>query len=582
MYDGFFAKFLVPVKFGVSLGRFFINPVIEEPDLANIQNRILAKNPFVRIIIPAAAGLIAAAFIPIPFAAALVCCLIVWASAFVFRGKGDGVYVWLAIMFFFFMVAVARKPHTELPAGERVAATAQILEKPYTKGRWMNTTAHVGYYRPAPPAGRAKDALPENVPAISGDLHAGTSASPDVSHAPAFRDIRDAFPGDGWIRADEPVMLAIDTCYGNITPGTQLAFKAWVNPVDTAGTSYGNLMKARGIHNKMYLVPGNMVKMTGHVSHTPRYYSALLQSGAVRKLERLDMDPESLSVVSAMTAGDKRGLEPGLRGQYNSSGAAHLLAVSGLHVGIVFILINIFLYFLPAARRGHIVRNAVAIAAIWFYAFAAGFSPSVIRAALMFSFAQLALASGSSKNAMNIMLGSAVIMLAVNPNYIYEPGFLMSYAAVFAIIAFFNPVYSLLKTKYKPLNVLVSVMIVGLVASVGVAPLVSYFFGRVSFAGIIINPAVVLTAHIIVMSGVLWLLMPFGFGFPVFSWVLGKTAALQNALVGWSARREWMAFDGEMPLWGVVLSYILLICAGAVLNVYKDKKAKSSLSLPLQ
>lgn len=500
----------------------------------------LFKAPFVRIIIPAAAGIAAASFVPLPPVYALVCFLIIWLSALFFKGRAGGLYTWLAVMSFFFTAAAFGRPHTELPVGERIAVTAQVLEKPAVRGRWMNTTAHAGYCRTV----------------------SGTAT------------------GKEWIRVDERINLSVDTSYGYIAPGMQLVFKGWVNPVDTAGTSYGRLMRSRGIHNKIYLVPGNMVHRTEYVSRTPRFYSYAVQDMAVRKLGRLGLAPEELAVVSAMTVGDKKGIDAGLRRQYNSSGTAHLLAVSGLHVGIVFVLVNILLYFLPALRRGHILKNIAAVAAIWVYAFVSGFSPSVIRAALMFSFAQAALASGSLRNALNIILGSALIMLAVNPYYVHDPGFLLSYAAVLAIIAFFGPVYSLVRTKYKFLNVMLSVVAVGFIASAGVAPLVSYFFGSVSMAGIIINPLVVLTAHIVVMAGVLWLLMPFGLGLPVFAWVLGRTAELQNALVGWSARQEWLAFEGRMPLWGVAVFYAVLTIAAIIWNLYNARKVKS-LSLPL-
>lgn len=511
-------------------------------------DRALLKTPFVRIIIPAVTGIAAASFIPLPATYALVCFLIIFVSAVVFNGKGSGIYTWLSIAFFFFTAAMFNKPVTKLPVGERVAVVAQVLEKPTVKGRWMNATAHIGYCRQVP-----------NVRKASGEA-----------------EVDDAEHSGKWERVDEKINLAIDTCYGEVSAGMQVAFKGWVNPVDTVGTSYGQLMRSRGIHNKIYLVPGNMLHRTGYVSRTPRYYSAVAQAGAVSKIYELNMEPEDLAVVAAMTVGDKKGLEPELRKEYNSSGAAHLLAVSGLHVGIVFVLINIVLYLLPVlVPRGHIWKNIIAVALIWCYAFVSGFSPSVIRAALMFSFAQTALASGSVRNALNIILGSAVIMLAVNPNYLYDPSFLLSYTAVILIISFFNPVFGLFKTKYKFLNAVLSVVIIGFVVSVGVAPLVSYFFGRVSMAGIIVNPLVIVTAHIIVMGGVLWLIMPFGAGVSVFSWGLDNAVSLQNAMVGWSARQEWLAFDGKMPLWSILVFYAVLAAGAVVLSLYNDKKVKS-------
>lgn len=491
---------------------------------------------FLKIILPAAAGIAVALLTDISWVVPAVCCAAAIACAWLtMKRTVSQAYVWAAVFLFFFAVAELRTPRSELPAGERVALTVQIREMPYAQGRWQQTTADVGYYRLAP-----YDASPEDHP---------------------------------WHKVNERIQLSIDTIYHDIGPGTQLAFEAWFNPIDTTGSSYGQLMGWRGQHGRAYLTPGNMLSVAPHVSKTPAYYAAKWQATALGRLERLSLPPSAHSVVSAMTVGDKRSVDRTLRGDYSRSGAAHLLAVSGLHVGIVFILINIVLYLLPAFRRGHIVKNVVAVAAIWLYAMTAGLSPSVVRAALMFSFAQAALATTSYRNALNIMLGSAVIMLAVNPNYAFDPSFLLSYAAVISICLFFGPLYGLVRTRWKALNALLSVLVVGLVATLGTAPLVSYWFGNLPVAGLLINPAVIATAHLIVMAGVLWIIFPLGFLRPVFAWTLTLAADIQNALVSWSASLSWGAFSVSLPLWGVFVIYaVYMVVAVWIYNRPHRKK----------
>lgn len=116
-----------------------------------------------------------------------------------------------------------------------------------------------------------------------------------------------------------------------------------------------------------------------------------------------------------MTAGDRRSLSPALRAAYSRSGTSHLLAVSGLHVGIVFLLANLLLWWLPLFRHGHILRNIAVILLIWLYAATTGFPPSVVRAALMFSVLQFALASSSEYVGMNTLAGVAFVMLLSIP-----------------------------------------------------------------------------------------------------------------------------------------------------------------------
>src|SRR5699024_10392366 len=101
---------------------------------------------------------------------------------------------------------------------------------------------------------------------------------------------------------------------------------------------------------------------------------------------------------------------------YGTTGASHLLAVSGLHVGIVAMLVNLLLWLLPAFRYGHVVKNAAAITVIGLYTLLTGLSPSAVRAALMFSGAQLALAASRRGNSANILLATASVMLLIRPD----------------------------------------------------------------------------------------------------------------------------------------------------------------------
>ena len=486
--------------------------------------------PFVKIILPALAGIGLSRLVEVPaWAAAAACFLLAFVPAVVLRKKASGqLYILLSVLLFFFGVAGLRRPASSMPHGKRLEMAVRISEPPYSSGRWQRTTARVGYFR------------------CGGD--------------------------EEWRRTDESVMLYIDSCHRGIGVGTQLVLRGWFNPVDTVESSYRQLMRTRGIHGRVYLVPGNLVSIdTSRAAGLP-YYAARLQEAALDKLGRLRMEPDRLSVVTAMVAGDKRPVDKELRAEYSLSGSAHLLAVSGLHVGIVFVLVNILLYLLPAARRGHIVKNAVAIAAIWVYACMAGLSPSAVRAALMFSFAQAALATSSQRHALNIMLGSMIVMLAVNPNYIADISFQLSWAAVLAIFAFYPSIYYPIRTRYPGVNAILAILVIGVTATAGTAPLISYYFGNMPLGGIVAGPLLCLTSHVIVMLGTLWTAMPFGFGQPVFEFLLSIAAGVQNAVVKWCAEAAWMRLDVRLPLWAVVALYIAGIAIAAYLYIQAERR----------
>lgn len=215
----------------------------------------------------------------------------------------------------------------------------------------------------------------------------------------AWRD-----PADGrWHAAADRVMVRTDS----LTPpeaGERLLCRGVVRPLRGGSESYRRLMRRRGFVGSIFLSGSQLLDRKAGPGNR-------LHIGAVRRIERLDMEPEAGAVVRAMTAGDRSGITPGLREAYSRSGFSHLLAVSGLHTGIVFLLMNLATAWMPLLRRGHLLRNLVAAAAVWLFVAAAGFPPSAVRAAVMCTLLQFALASASEYVGMNALAAAAFGML---------------------------------------------------------------------------------------------------------------------------------------------------------------------------
>lgn len=165
-----------------------------------------------------------------------------------------------------------------------------------------------------------------------------------------------------------------------------------------------------------------------------------------------------------------------------------MLAVSGLHVGMVFLYVNLLLGALALLHRGHLLRNAAAIAVIWLFAAAAGLSPGTIRAAVMFTALQLALATTSRYAGVNILSAAAFGMLLWRPSYLFHVGFQLSFLSVAAILLWGIPLYRRLRTPWRAANAAVGMLVVGAVASTATAPLVSYCFGQIPLVGLAVNP----------------------------------------------------------------------------------------------
>ena len=274
-------------------------------------------------------------------------------------------------------------------------------------------------------------------------------------------------------------------------------------------------------YEKGFALLGQSTSFRARTARLQKRLSAALRQG---------MASGPAGVLAAMVTGDRSGITQELRTVYSRSGLSHLLAVSGLHTGIVFALVNLMLWWLPLLHRGHLVRNLLATVCIWLFVAAAGFSPSAVRAAVMCTMLQFALASASEYVALNALAAAGFGMLLWNPAWLGDISFQLSFIAVAAILAWGVPLCRLLHTRRRALNLLTDALVISLVAGIATAPLVSHTFGTVPLAGLLVNPVAILVGSIVVLGGTVWMILPVNWLAPAFDAVLSGTAGLLNTL----------------------------------------------------
>lgn len=383
--------------------------------------------------------------------------------------------------------------------------------------------------------------------------------------------------GQRWIQARDRVQLGIDTTWLSATTtasdtlltrilqaGDLVRFRGYVNPLDG---QFGRLMRARGMVGRTWISRYSQPQI---VDNQRTSWPKRLQNEAAKRLQKLNdsgIVSDEIAIAAAMTTGNRSALSDELRRAYSRTGAAHLLAVSGLHVGIIFVIINVLLLPLAFIRRGHIAKNVIAVAAIWLYAAMTGASPSATRAAWMFTGSQIALAMSQSRNSTNIMCATAIIMITVAPGMIFDISFQLSFIAVAAILSWFSPLYALVSSRWWLLNALWSALIIGLVASTATLPLVSHTFGVFSPAGIVLNPLVITTSHLILLASIAWISMPFPALESTFRWLVGGPGWIQNRAVEMVSQVPGATIEWSMPAWGVALSYGAMIALTALFHL---------------
>ena len=226
------------------------------------------------------------------------------------------------------------------------------------------------------------------------------------------------------------------------------------------------------------------------------------------RLSESGVDGSAYAVVAAMALGDKSQLTTELRDAYAISGASHILALSGLHLGIIYTLLSLLL----SRRRWQMVSQIVIIVSIWLFVFLVGLSASVVRSAVMVSIYALLSLGHRDKLSVNTLAFAAIVMLLFNPMALFDVGFQLSFMAVLTILLFYPLLESLWSQPFlldhRLFRWLWTMLSVSCAAQIGVAPLIAYYFGRISCYFLLANLVVVPAAALILYLSLAVLLIP--------------------------------------------------------------------------
>ena len=226
--------------------------------------------------------------------------------------------------------------------------------------------------------------------------------------------------------------------------------------------------------------------------NTERYKSKIES-----KLFSLHVKQQDYAVIAAMALGDKSALDSNTRNSYSISGASHILAVSGLHVGIIF---QLFI-FLLGGRKYSVYTIILSLISIWTYVFLIGLPASAVRAAIMLSAYSISLAFHRTSLPLNTLAAAYIFMLFISPLYLFELSFQLSFLAVASILLFFPPLYSLLTIRSRFVRWAWGLLCVSLAAQIGTLPVIVYYFGRISCYSLLTNYIAIPSATLILYLG---------------------------------------------------------------------------------
>ena len=324
-----------------------------------------------------------------------------------------------------------------------------------------------------------------------------------------------------WQKVDRSVLLSWipDTVAEPLSCGDTLCFYAKISrpfsEKELTGFDYGDYLLRKGISGTGLVYAGNWYRAGKPRWLTFSQRARVCQQKVVEVYRSWGLDEEVQAVIAALTIGDKSDLSTDLKNVYSAAGASHVLALSGLHVGILSGFL--FLVFYPLTywkRYGRMVRMLLVVTLLWGFAFISGLSSSVMRAVVMFSlYAFASCCSEERFSGIHSLALAAFLMLLYNPFFLFDLSFQLSFAAVASILAFYPLCTRGVVIQNRLFRYLFNLLCLSVSAQVGTLPFVLLYFGTFPtyflLANLIVSPLaaciLVLTLMALALSSVPWL-----------------------------------------------------------------------------
>jgi competence protein ComEC len=297
-------------------------------------------------------------------------------------------------------------------------------------------------------------------------------------------------------------------------------------------------------------------------------YAIKLRQEQVAVYRKLIKNDEAFAVASTLILGYRADLQKETLMAYSKTGTIHALSVSGMHVGIIYIMLNGLLFFLNRRKATILIKVCLIIVLIWAYSLLTGFSPSVLRSAIMLSIFIIAKQFKRNSNNYNILAASALFLLCYNPFLIWDVGFQLSYISVFGLIYFQPKIYAWLYVKNKYLDQLWNVVALSLAAQLATMPLSIYYFHQFPVYFILSNLFILIPITLMMYIGIAILLIKFYFLAPLFEWII----TLTNQGLKWIANLPLSSLSSIfITNWQLLLFTLVIVCLSIAFVNYQKR-----------
>lgn len=336
---------------------------------------------------------------------------------------------------------------------------------------------------------------------------------------------------------------------------------------------YKTFMARKSIFYTAYVSKSQWQKIDTNRGNAVINVSYRIQQYFAQIFAKSGLSGDEYNIITAILLGDDDNMNPALKSSYASAGVSHILCVSGMHVGIIFMILNFLLHPLDFSKPGRLFKSVFLMLFIWLYACITGLSPSVRRAASMFSFVTIGGLLRRNTNIFHSLFASLFILLIINPLLLFDLGFELSYLAVFGIVIFQKKIYELWEPKNRILQYFWNLISVSIAAQISTFPISIYYFGQFPNYFLLANLSVIALSFVVVVSGVALLSVSF---IPYLSddlaWLLTREIRLMNFIVSGIERLPGsVSRNLNITFLQMIVVYALIICV-YLLFVRKEKK----------
>ncbi|TKC05991.1 ComEC/Rec2 family competence protein [Pedobacter frigoris] len=376
--------------------------------------------------------------------------------------------------------------------------------------------------------------------------------------------------GDIKLRAEGKllVMVHLDSsstrlpAYGNelIIP---FRFSEIEPPYNPGEFDYKSWLAAKDIHNRVFLKQHEIVTLAERKGNPLIAYALTLRSKQVAYYRSILKNDDAFAMASTLILGYRADLSEDTLAVYSKTGTIHALSVSGMHVGLIYLVLDWILFFLWRSKLMKVLKVGIILTAIWYYTLLTGLSPSVLRSAIMLSAFVFAKLLDRESNGYNVLAFAAFCLLLYDPYLIWDVGFQLSFLAVFGLICLQPLIQSWWPVEHKWVSRIWSALAMSFSAQLTTFPLSIYYFHQFPLYFLISNLFIIIPSALIMYLGIIILVFRLSFLASVFEWMIH----FMNKGLDYISM---LPFSNLTGIW-IDKTELILICTSLLLMIFMLK-----------